>query len=252
MLIEFQPRRILYFLLCGVFLLTLAHVAITWWWYLTGHRPFSVLVRLFHLDLENNLPTWYATALHAAAAIGLFAISCREKARKIPVWKSWRVLSLIFLVLSVDEAASIHEVFMMPLKKRFVLDGPLYFAWVAVYIPLVGALALYLLRWFFSLPSWLRWQSAFAATLFVGGAAGMEMAAGHIVSGPENVELQRYLKEMPSGVLATPSDDSSGRRYLAVMTLEELLEMLGLVVWLYALARYAKETGTWVEIRPTA
>ena len=44
-------------------------------------------------------------------------------------------------------------------------------------------------------------------------------------------------EEMPSGIFATPSDDSSRCRYVVIMPLEELLEMLGRVAWIHSPAR---------------
>lgn len=72
-------------------------------------RPYWKLTALLDLNREGNLPTWYPSIQWFCVAIflGLFAhrnFSLRQK-------RSWLlvVVSLLFLVLSLDEVAEIHE-----------------------------------------------------------------------------------------------------------------------------------------------
>lgn len=72
-------------------------------------RPSVKLTMLLDLDNESNLPTWYSSTQWFCVAImlGLFAHSNFWLAQR----RSWllAVLPLVFLALSVDEVARIHE-----------------------------------------------------------------------------------------------------------------------------------------------
>lgn len=85
----------------------------------------------------------------------------------------WKFLSLIFLYLSLDEACSIHEISMSPLKAALNASGFLSFAWV---IPASIFLAIFLLvflRFIKALPQKTRSLFIKAGTLYVSGALGM-------------------------------------------------------------------------------
>jgi hypothetical protein len=67
------------------------------------------LRNFFHLELENNLPTWYSTLQLFALAflMGLFALSRYDRGR--PSTLALFSLPAVFLALSLDEVAEIHE-----------------------------------------------------------------------------------------------------------------------------------------------
>mgnify|MGYP003575294215 CR=1 FL=1 len=72
-------------------------------------RPYDKLTLLLDLSRESNLPTWYSSTQWFCVAIflGLFACSNFRLAQR----RSWLLplISLLFLALSVDEVARIHE-----------------------------------------------------------------------------------------------------------------------------------------------
>jgi hypothetical protein len=72
-------------------------------------RPSGTLTVFLDLDGERNLPTWYSSIQWFCVAIflGLFAHSNFSLGQK----RSWvlPLLSLLFLALSLDEVAEIHE-----------------------------------------------------------------------------------------------------------------------------------------------
>ena len=89
-------------------------------WY-TGHRwyvenfalgayehPAYELLRTFNLDAEGTSAVWYSSLklfLAAALAAGCWALARREGRSAF----GWLMVALIFLGLSVDESASLHE-----------------------------------------------------------------------------------------------------------------------------------------------
>ena len=72
-------------------------------------RPIPILTLLLDLDLENNVSSWYSSIqwFMVALFVGLFAHCNFSLAQR----KSWLLpsLSLLFLALSLDEIAQIHE-----------------------------------------------------------------------------------------------------------------------------------------------
>jgi len=109
----------------------------------------------FDLDREANLATWYASAKLlgiAAVSAAIFAASARTRSDR----RLWLVNAAIFLGLSADEAASLHESLARRLLELPGLDGlrgtltggdefKTSHAWVWLFLPLIVAAA-----WFFT------------------------------------------------------------------------------------------------------
>src|SRR5690606_22420776 len=92
-------------------------------------------------------------------------------------------------------------------------SGFLEFGWLLVGIPLVILFGLAYLRFWLHLPGPTRRLFAIAAGLYIGGAIFIESISANFYS----------------------QDEGASFRYLAVATVEELCEMLGVVVLIYAL-----------------
>jgi hypothetical protein len=95
------PRRAVYLALAGDIVLLLAFVGIS----LLGDR----VPRMFDLDGEKNIPTWYASAklLAVAALLALVALNAGRRDRLTQLVLLMPVA--LFVFLSIDEVASIHE-----------------------------------------------------------------------------------------------------------------------------------------------
>lgn len=188
----------------------------------SGHDTLHGLVRFFDVDEENNLPTWYSSATLLFSSFLLALISVAEPQRK----RSWLGLSLIFLALSLDEVGSFHEIFIAPVRGLLGLSGVLHFAWVVPAAVLVAVVAAVYAKWFFSLPAKTRMWMAAAGVLFIGGALGVEMIGGLLVGrGERDTAL-----------------------YAIIATVEETLEMAGVLVWICSLLDYARAKGYQVKI----
>jgi hypothetical protein len=76
---------------------------------LAGGRPSLMMTRFLDVRRENNLPTWYSSIqwFCVASLFGIFAYHNFTRSQK----KSWLLgaLPLLFLALSLDEVAGIHE-----------------------------------------------------------------------------------------------------------------------------------------------
>jgi hypothetical protein len=129
----------------------------------------------------------------------------------------WAVLALIFLGLSLDETASLHELTSKPLKAVVKAEGVLRYPWVVAGGAFVfGFIAAYL-RFFLKLPPKIRWLFGTAGMFYVGGALGLELIEGHY---------------------ATLYGGQGNMRFALLSTIEEVFEMTGALVFLYALMSY--------------
>ncbi len=202
-------------------LLLLAHLAGLFSKYALGHGHVFGLVPMFDLDEEGNIPTLYSSTLLLLSSVILAAFARAKRSRADRFALYWTGLSAIFLFLAVDEAASIHEV-LIRLREAFETRGVLHFPWLIVYIPLVLLVAAVYLRFLAALPRRTAGLFLLAGALYVGGAAGVEMIGG--------VQASLYGEE--------------NLAYSLITTMEELLELSGLLVFIYALLSYAWESGS--------
>lgn len=131
--------------------------------------------------------------------------------------RHWQALSIIFLYLCLDEALSIHDgKFLLYLRSALNTSGFFYFAWVIPGIILVIICLLAFLGFLTHLPAKFRRLFLMAGTIYVAGAIGMEMLNGYYANfyGQQDIV------------------------YAILTTIEELLEMLGIIVFIYALLSY--------------
>ena len=222
MTITLHPRRMRWVLFGIVIFLSFAHAIGSAFTYYTGHDQVFGLIPQFALGLENNFPTWFSSLLHLIAATLLFVITAEERSHRGRHLREWRFLGFVFLGLSIDEAASLHEMLDRPTKLLVENRGALYYAWVIPAIIFVGVLAIAYRQWLRALPERTRRLSIFAAFLFVGGAVGFEMLESlHMASG--GAFTSHHMK--------------------AMMLVEETMEMCGVVVWIFALSEYLQING---------
>lgn len=181
-----------------------------------GYERTTPFVRLFHVTAEGNITSWFSSLILLFSAIVLLVIAKTVRSQGGPYIKHWYVLSAIFAFLALDEAASIHELTMDPLRNLFNPTGIFHFAWVILAIPLVLLFIIVYLKFLFHLPKDTRWLFLIGGFLYVFGAMGMDMIAGFILD----------------------NDLIQGRLYGLLITIEEFLENVGIVIFIYALLSY--------------
>ena len=177
------------------------------------------LLDIFSVNIEESLPTWYSSINLFLASALLAWIALTKRMRNEPYSRYWTGLALIFLYLSMDEGSAIHESTSGPLQRAFDSSGFFEFGWLILGIPLVVLFGLLYFRFWWRLPKRTRNLFAVAAALYVGGAIVIE-----------GISANQYFL-----------DGGSTFRYLAIATVEELFEMLGVVVFIYALLDYQFE-----------
>ena len=134
---------------------------------------------------------------------------------------------VLFVFLSVDEFVSIHETLSSNMYHMLNASGLLFYTWVVLYFVAIVILGLVYLRFMINLPTKTRNLFIFALLLFVSGALGVEMLEGRYV--------EMYGR--------TPFF------HLFLITLEEILEMVGLVVFIYGLGSYINSELGVLQIR---
>lgn len=167
----------------------------------------------FNLDGEMNIPAFYSASALLFCSIILSFITYIKKNRHDSYTLYWGGLSFIFAFLSFDEIASLHEHMVGPVRTALGTSGFLYFAWV---IPAgIGVLIFLLvfLKFITNLNANTRNLFLIAGATFIAGAIGCELVGGYIVS--------VYTKESIF--------------YIFEVTLEELLEQLGVAIFIYGL-----------------
>ncbi len=104
-----SPKRVALTLALFVTSLSLAHVFSQCLKYLFDHEIQLGFERLFNLNNEGNAPSWYSSMTLALCAGLLAAIGLDKRQKHSRYAAHWLVLAAIFIYLSLDEAAEIHE-----------------------------------------------------------------------------------------------------------------------------------------------
>jgi hypothetical protein len=177
--------------------------------------PVTVHYPLAKLDLneENNLPTWFSSiGLFLDAAVLAWLAVVRRKADPREA-RFWPFMAVVFVLLSLDEMASFHELTVHLIREYFHLTGYLFYAWVIPGALFVLAVFSWSLRALAILPPDTRWAMILAGAVYCAGALVMEMIGG------------KLLTAWPQATLA----------YGAETVVEETLEMVGSLMFLRAL-----------------
>lgn len=171
------------------------------------------VVPLFDGDAEGNIPTFYSSlALVACAALlSVRAAAARQAAERHA--RHWMVLATIFFLGALDETAQFHEVANEQIASAAGVSGDAL-PWVAPAAVLVLAVVVAYRELVRDLPEPVRRRAILGGVLLVSGALGLE------------------LLEAASAALDTESGDLADG---LVSTVQELLEMLGVVFILDAL-----------------
>ncbi len=177
------------------------------------------LESLFDLGNESNFPTWYTSflLLLTAMVIGLITtVIARSTTRDY--FYHWIFLSIFFLGLSMEEEIQIHELISEKLEEQFELGGIFAWTWVIPGLILVLVVILVYLKFAFALPRITRNTLAIATAVYIGSAIGLEMVSASYSENPD----PRFAVEW------------------ILVFLEETLEMLAILIFLYAFLNFLR------------
>jgi hypothetical protein len=226
-------KTMLLIVLCLVLMSPLAHLASSLPEPL--HKFFSVLdrggknptIRTLDLDSERSIATWFSSSALLFCSILLTTIAYYGQGGDRYA-RHWKLLAVIFLFMSLDEAASFHEMLISRLRSALDAGGFLYYAWVIPGAAFVLVFALAYLKFFLDLPSRSRRLFAIAGILYIWGVLGMEMISGY--------QADLFGRTTPI--------------YVVITTIEETSEMLGISIFTYSLMSYAASLKGGGQARP--
>ena len=199
-------------------LLIIASVAGQIMKYIGGHDTVFGLVHLFNVSQEQNIPTLFSVLLLISCSVLLSLIFYLHRKQDAKLNVYWIILAMGFVYMAIDEFAQLHEnlgISFIPLIGDHS-HGFLYYSWVVPAFALIIFLALFFSNFLFKLPKTTCVSFIIAGIIYLTGLLGIEMLGGgyHELHGNENLT------------------------YSLISTLEESLEMLGLILFIRALLDY--------------
>lgn len=213
--VSIVPLSVVKYLIIGVTFFTAATISINVSKYVFNYH--QEWMNMLNLDREMNFPTWYSAFMLGFGSILLRIIAIGKNQQSDRYNSDWKLLSLIFTLLAIDEVLSIHEIFIIPeVSNALHLPWFLHSMWV---IPGTIFVVWFLKRyWKFSRHLPLKSQQHFilAAGVYIGGALLMEMVGSYVAE----AQGQQHLL------------------YALITTAEETMEMLGIIILIYGLLYY--------------
>jgi len=210
-----SSKKIIGFLVFVTLVLILIHSIILVIYFTINDPQKFDFIRMFDLDMERNVPTLFSSFLFAIASFLFYLLSRWDKIKK----RYWFWLSVVFIFLSFDESAKIHEQLGDYTANFVTTTGYLHYPWFISYSIFVLILAFFYTRFFWNMPKNIRLGFIFSAFLFLTGAIGFDMLGGKEAS------------EFGTSTLY----------YSILYTIEESLEMFGLIALISVLFTLLKE-----------
>ncbi|NJK49606.1 hypothetical protein HC931_16930 [Candidatus Gracilibacteria bacterium] len=172
----------------------------------------SKLITLFNVNAERNIPSLYAGFQLLLSSFILSAVAVVKRQTKGSYVKHWYGLSIVFLYLTLDEWFAIHETLnpalndlakILPSARLDIFNLVFVIVFVVVY-----------LKFLLNLSPRIKSLFILSGSLYVMGAIALEIIGVHYF--PHIYNQPRLVSQILS-------------------TVEELLEMLGLNLFIYAI-----------------
>jgi hypothetical protein len=213
-----SPKRIAAVLLSGTIFIALVNVLSDLYRQLSGGKNLT-LTGPFRLDEKITVPTWYSSSLMLICAVLLGLIAADKRSQGDRYANHWGFLSLLLLLLSVDEVSALH--LRVDFVSRYVLQlGVLRYGLYLLIALALGAIVWFYRKFWMHLPRPTQWQI---------GAVGLFYAASILI----DKTTKRLLGD---GEYLT--GNLSILHKTITSTGDEFLELVGLVVLVYALLSY--------------
>lgn len=215
MKITIFAQKIAQLLTCIVLVIVTASLVGQFSRYFLGRGNLLGLVHLFNINEEYNFPAWYSAFTLLICGVLLAIIALNKQLRKDRYTLHWKILSIIFVYLSLDEWFVIHETVNSSLNKLLQSAPNAY--WDVLNSVFLITFLLSYAKFFFHLPKRSRYLFFIAGSLFVVGAVGVELIG--VSYYPNLYHQPTFFSEI-------------------IATVEEFLEMMGIIVFIYALLSY--------------
>lgn len=182
------------------------------------HRYIHHIIDKTNIDTELSVPAFYAVLLLLISSSLCWFIAHNQPVSH-PHRRHWFGLALIFLLLALDECVGFHEYLNVSTLKVYAPSSKfLRWTWVipgALFSLSVGLMYIQFLR---SLPRNTGGLIFIAGATYIAGALGVEMLGAAFYTTHGQLSLS----------------------YKLTTHVEELLEMTGLILFIYSLLNYIK------------
>ncbi len=164
-----------------------------------------VFLRLLDVGAEQSIPTYFSTLNLLLSSLLLFIIFIHEKENRHRGKNYWIYLSILFLLLSIDESSSIHEKFAIiyyKFSQSGIIPG-LYVTrnWLPFGLLFIIINGLVLLPFLKLLPTASLYRFLVSGIIFIIGVIGFEflgsimIKTGYVDSNKELIYLIRRILE---------------------------------------------------------
>jgi len=177
-------------------------------------RPAKALIRLFELDGEANLPTWFESMLFLIAA-GLSLLVSGGTPRKA---FAWRLMAFALVVMSCDEVSSIHETVGIWLSHLMAAKRLYVYAWLIPGGLVTAGLVWLTIQAMRPLDPAVRRGVALGGLIFLFGAFGLEIVEAIVDASVYGTWI-----------------------FGLISSIEETLELVGLLVFIHALMGHLRD-----------
>jgi hypothetical protein len=230
------PRTVARWSAVAIALLVMAHSASQLLRFGFGRDYQMGLARELYLGSEAAIPNWFSSVLILACAAALLTIARVRRGERYH--GHWLALGIVFVLMSLDESAALHDLsaplfYGVIVRLAHTIGGPFValankpnYAWMVPGIAFCALVAVAYVPFLASLPLRTRAWFIGSGIVYVAGAVGFEAIEGWY-----------------SGTWG-----SKNPGFVALLTCEETLEMVGMSLFLYALVRYLDEYAGTITI----
>ena len=232
MQLTFSPRRVAFTLGWAALVLLTVGFVLDCLANQYGGRTIVGLDRLVTVDGVGDIPTWFASILLLACSLAFAGIArIKQERGGCFAWR-WRGLALSFLVMSIDKSVGAHRWangVLRSVEHRLHLPGYSWVLLVAIAMPLL----------YFIYAPFVRILGREYHTLF--GAATAVFLSGALVLDKLSAKIALVLQ-------------GGDIMRLLLTSIEEGLEIFGVILFLYALLRYIADLNVplALQIAPAA
>lgn len=178
------------------------------------------LNRWFNVNKEKNFPTAFSVGQLLFCSFLLLVIAVYKHTQQDRFMRYWYGLSLLLSALATDELLVLHERMSGVIQQILPVGGIFHYAWIIAGMVFLSLVAFVYWRFLMHLPRVYRRGFVISAMVFVLGAIGMEMISGYY--------MDSYQQWNPN-------------IWLGLTTVEEGLEMFGVIIFIHTLLNYIQE-----------
>ena len=220
--IEIKPRKVVQFLLVLAVGFTLLNIAGQFTAIYLGH---TIMFSLFNLEGEKSIPRFYSEGLLLLCSGLLLTIAVAKKGDNTHSFFYWLGLTFIFLFLAMIKNSAFHEILAVPMRSALNMSKLQFYAWL--YGILLVIFSVVYLKFFLNLPRKTMLLFAIGGFVFITGAFGLDLVVAYLGNSISHYSVA----------------------YISLATLEAVLEMAGVIVFVYALLLYMSSEFKWIRVK---